>query len=297
MYKKIRYPYIKSELTRATPFSVFSDDMIALPHRRELHCHDIVSILYIEKENVVIRTLEHTFKPKAGDFVFLLPGTAHALLADNPANYHTDIYVQENYFYQSIFPRLCDNPVFMNFFFNHMMPNEEQPHKRISTAGDPFFKEKIDAIHKEFLRNDNLSLSIMSSELVTLLAHLARIHHEETKPDRSRHAKADEIVGYISAHFLTVTLNELSYHFHYSPNYISQSLRSETGKSFTEWLHYFRTNHAISMLCNTDLPAVTIATACGFENPKYFYRVFKKLTGMTPSEYRENQNSNVDPEQ
>ncbi len=285
------YPLYKCDFSEVGVFCVYTGDMYSICSRKQLHTHDCISILYIEKEHVVIKTVDHVFTPKAGDFIFFLPGTAHALLADNPEGYHTDIYIMEDFFYQHIFPRLSENPVFMDFFFAHMMPDKEQPLKLISTADNPYFKEKMDTIHREYLLGDYLSQSIMTSELLTLLAHLARVHHEDTKKERSRHAKADEIVRYISSHFLTVTLDELACQFHYAPNYISQSLSSETGKSLTEWLHHFRINHAKTMLCSTSIPASTIASACGFENPKYFYRVFRKITGMTPTDYRNQHNS------
>jgi len=229
--------------------------------------------------------------PTVGDFLFLLPGTPHSLIGNNPSGYHTDIYIHEKYFYQNIFPLLHNNPVFMNFFFTHMMPDREQSHKLISTAGNRFIEEKMVAIHEEYHRNDNLSLSIISSELVILLAHLARMYHEESSRTRYKHAKAEEIVSYIGNNFLTANLNDVAWHFHYTTNYVCEMLRTETGKRFTEWLHYFRINHSKTLLANTQLPTGTIATACGFETPKYFYRVFKKQTGMTPTEYREKQRS------
>lgn len=89
---------------------------------------------------------------------------------------------------------------------------------------------------------DSLTPQVLSSQLITLLAYLSRIHQEKTDETHYYHAKADQIVAYIEMHFLTVTLNEVAWHFHYSPNYISQSLRTETGKSFTEWVQLFRTN-------------------------------------------------------
>ena len=43
---------------------------------------------------------------------------------------------------------------------------------------------------------------------------------------------------------------------------------------------------AKSTLKNTDIPASEIASLVGYEDPRYFYKVFKKYTGLTPTEYR-----------
>ncbi|RJW55721.1 helix-turn-helix domain-containing protein, partial [Lachnospiraceae bacterium OM02-3] len=47
-----------------------------------------------------------------------------------------------------------------------------------------------------------------------------------------------------------------------------------------------RMEAAKSTLRNTDIPASEIAALVGYEDPRYFYKVFKKYTGLTPTEYR-----------
>ena len=84
MPPKSKYPCYSGVYVKDSVIGVTNDDIIAYPYRRQLHCHDVVCILYIEKEHIVMRTIDRVLKPKAGDFIFLLPGTAHALLADNP---------------------------------------------------------------------------------------------------------------------------------------------------------------------------------------------------------------------
>ncbi len=77
-----------------------------------------------------------------------------------------------------------------------------------------------------------------------------------------------------------------------SPFYLSHIFKDVTGQSFVEYLSIVRINEA-KRLCNDDRYSIKeIAKRCGYSNITYFYRVFKKTTGMTIGEYRK-ENKNV----
>ncbi|MFN9380950.1 MAG: helix-turn-helix domain-containing protein [Bacteroidota bacterium] len=71
-----------------------------------------------------------------------------------------------------------------------------------------------------------------------------------------------------------------------SPNYLSDLLKKETGKTAQEYLHYYIIEEAKNNLLNTDDPINEIAFNLGFEYPQYFSKLFKSKTGMTPLAYR-----------
>ena len=58
------------------------------------------------------------------------------------------------------------------------------------------------------------------------------------------------------------------------------------GKSPVEYRNGIRINSAISLLINTDLQISEIAMRCGFDDAYYFSRIFKKIVGISPREYR-----------
>ena len=60
----------------------------------------------------------------------------------------------------------------------------------------------------------------------------------------------------------------------------------ETGYTFTEYLTMLRISKAQELLKATDLRSSKIAQAVGYTDPHYFSYLFKKRTGLTPSEYR-----------
>ena len=69
-------------------------------------------------------------------------------------------------------------------------------------------------------------------------------------------------------------------------SYLSTLFRQVTGTTFKEHLNRVRVEEAARLLSNTDYPVMEIAIACGYKDQSYFTKVFKKLTGLTPKQYR-----------
>lgn len=72
-----------------------------------------------------------------------------------------------------------------------------------------------------------------------------------------------------------------------SPAYFSDLLRHETGMDIQEYVQAKRMDMAREWVLHTTMPIAEIADVLGFPNAPYFSRVFKKLTGCSPGEYRE----------
>lgn len=72
-----------------------------------------------------------------------------------------------------------------------------------------------------------------------------------------------------------------------SANYLSDMLKKETGSSAQEHIHAYLVDKAKTELLGTTEPISQIAYQLGFEYPPHFTKVFKKVTGMSPAEYRQ----------
>lgn len=71
-----------------------------------------------------------------------------------------------------------------------------------------------------------------------------------------------------------------------SPNYLSDLLRKETGKSAQDTIHHFLIGKAKNALLNSNQTISSIAFDLGFEYSQHFSKLFKSKTGMTPKEFR-----------
>ena len=82
------------------------------------------------------------------------------------------------------------------------------------------------------------------------------------------------------------SLNAAADHLGLSPAYLSKIFPQKMGKTFTEYLSEIRIDEAKRLLRESENDILEISRACGFNSANYFCRVFKKLTGISPSDYR-----------
>ncbi len=71
-----------------------------------------------------------------------------------------------------------------------------------------------------------------------------------------------------------------------NPSYLSALFKKETEKNLTEYVSQKRTEHAAYLLRTTNLQIQTVAQQCGIYDVNYFAKMFKKIMGKTPKEYR-----------
>jgi AraC-like DNA-binding protein len=71
-----------------------------------------------------------------------------------------------------------------------------------------------------------------------------------------------------------------------SPNYFGDLVKKETGKTPQEYIQMRVIDKAKEWLANTDEPVTQIAYKLGFDYSQHFSRYFKRIVGMTPTEYR-----------
>lgn len=125
-------------------------------------------------------------------------------------------------------------------------------------------------------------LDLLSGLLALELAESQDAHpQEQAKPYASAaremmDTRFDQIVG----------MEEVASSLFISPDYLRQLFRHEFGVSPLRYLIRRRIEAACELLRATPLPVREVAARCGFENPYYFARMFKKTVGRTPSAYR-----------
>ncbi|MBN6185413.1 AraC family transcriptional regulator [Aneurinibacillus sp. BA2021] len=92
---------------------------------------------------------------------------------------------------------------------------------------------------------------------------------------------------YIDASYLSnITLEQVASHVHLSPNYFSYIFKKTTGSSFIEYITHLRIEKAKAMLMDLTYTVYHVASAVGYNDARYFSRVFKSIVGKTPSQYR-----------
>lgn len=97
------------------------------------------------------------------------------------------------------------------------------------------------------------------------------------------------VIHYIQLHYNEeLMLSEVAKYFHYSESSLSELCKRQTGQGFTDILHEVRVFHACTLLSSMDKTVTDIGFEVGFNSSETFFRVFKKLKGLSPEKYRKN---------
>lgn len=97
-----------------------------------------------------------------------------------------------------------------------------------------------------------------------------------------------EISDYIRKNYRDVSLSDISRHFHLNREHISRRFKQEFGITIVNYVSQIRIEKAKVLLLNPHLKIAEVGSTVGYDDEKYFSRVFKKVTGLSPTDYRNN---------
>lgn len=119
--------------------------------------------------------------------------------------------------------------------------------------------------------------------LFTMLMHTRRREPEQLKET----GRTTQIVSYIHKHYQEdITLEQLAQMFYVSPFYLCREFKRYTNSTIVQYVNITRVMNAQRRLMETDKTVTEISRETGFSNLTHFNRVFKSITGTTPSGYR-----------
>ncbi len=134
-------------------------------------------------------------------------------------------------------------------------------------------------------------LTLLHSHMRILLIEARRIHQAQPGAMRTETAAfllTKRFVLLVEAHYLTTSsVADYATLLHVSTNHLIETVKRTMGKPAGKIIHERLMLEAKRLLRYSDTPVAEIATYLNFEDPSYFSRFFKKHTGFSPSEFRE----------
>lgn len=136
----------------------------------------------------------------------------------------------------------------------------------------------------DYIRDMRISEKLTS--LLTLL--MAESWHPENHLNiGSKRQSLQYMKDYLEQHYKEkITLDGLAEKFYINKFYLSRIFKEQFGTTINNYLAQIRITHAKQLLRFTALTVEEIGRECGIEEPAYFARVFKKVEGVSPGEYR-----------
>lgn len=168
----------------------------------------------------------------------------------------------------------------------HLSPKEE---KQIETI--------VENIEIEYQNNqDKFSKDIIIAQLSTLLKYANRFYERQfINRKELSNSLLEKFNHYLSEYFETGQLQDkgipnieqIAAKLSVSQRYLSDTLKKETGKTSSEHLQLYLVDVAKNILLQPEKSISEVAHELGFEYPQYFSRLFKKMEGISPSQFRE----------
>ena len=152
---------------------------------------------------------------------------------------------------------------------------------------------KIDPYVEILLANGPFQVQKQMELLCTVLIEQLR-----QKRDNRSCRLIEQAKRYVAGHLSDPKLNlsTVSENVGLSTVYFSSLFKKEIGCNFTDYLNRIRIERAKTLLATTNLRVYEVSNAVGYLSPKYFFQVFKRLTGKRPREFSENRELKTDEE-
>lgn len=176
----------------------------------------------------------------------------------------------------------------LNFCFGH----SQEFCSRIPASDAAKLTALLSHIRSELTGKEQEYALSVRSYLNLLLIRLIRDFHyaeEHSGINRDQYQSIQQVLSYIDLHFAEkISLQELSLLAGLTPNYFSTLFKQVSGMTLWNYISAKRIEKAAHLIASNDTQQnmIDIAIECGYNNTANFNKVFKKITGMTPREYR-----------
>lgn len=159
---------------------------------------------------------------------------------------------------------------------------------------------QLPAIEKWIINHMDVPIRLVSGEPISSMKELPDSFESAKKALFSQNFKTlhrlsesddarrwNDIVEYLMEHYTDeLCLDTLAGRFFLSREHISRSFKQEMGMNISNYLIQLRIEHAKRLLSQTEEKMYAIAVKVGYQNEKYFSKLFKRVVGMTPAQYR-----------
>ncbi|WP_312093163.1 AraC family transcriptional regulator [Niallia sp.] len=189
----------------------------------------------------------------------------------------------------------ADNSSFFSIIHHHPKDpfySNTFPTTKIVTLVDHLIETMKSTWHSQHLL-DSLTTSILLT--------ISGITNQRTSDkDNNVNYLVLYIIDWLNHHYMQpFSVEEAANYFGYNTAYFSHFFAKNTNKTLTSYVNDLRINHAKKALRSGTKSIKEIAYECGYQDEKYFSRIFRKLEGVSPSFYRgtaNTQNANYEKE-
>lgn len=251
------------------------------------HSHEFVEITYVSEGAGVHYIAGETVPAEHGTLFFIPVGQSHVFRPKTPKK-DRPLIVYNCLFPASYLIELRNGFPAASEIYDCFADERLTWFSVKDPAGE--YQAMFRELYREFAAKPPGYLVVLASLVLRILTGLYRQRLQIHAPagERPQWISVDEAIAFIDNNYAAeLKLGELAAQARLSERQLSRLFRRQTGMSFVEYVQSVRMDAACRLLASSRSSVEEIASAVGYADMKFFYRLFKKKTGVTPRQYRD----------
>lgn len=261
-----------------------------------LHKHDFIEITYVISGSGIHIVGDHQYETTKGDLFIINYDVLHGFFpkpGESEGPTVCNCVFTPEFLDASLLSSVQFSDLASSFLFKSLFTNEYIPKPDLRLRGTEFHEigEIFNKMYLEYQKMRKGYLDLIRAYLIQLIVIVFRyLELSETKYLSLQHQEMiNKAIDFLRVNYNTsIKLEDLAVKSFISKNYFSKLFKEVTGINFSDYIQRLRIEEACNLLEKTDLKVIDIASQVGIKDMKFFYEIFKKITGKTPSDYRKN---------
>ena len=250
------------------------------------HWHPEIEITYVQKGTMCYKVNHMVYHLKEGDIVFNNSGALHSGTMENqkacayiPVTFDSRLIYG---FFQSTVNSKYVDPVIQDSMLPAICIDQSEPwHK-------PFRKYLLRIIDLDEKKPDfyELDITICLQSMWRLLLEHITYEPQASRENSLEYDRIKKILSYIEENYQNkITLNDIAGHIHLCESECTRLFKRHMNTTLFAFLQEYRIERSLEFL-QDDQPVSAVADKAGFSDPNYYSKVFAKIKGCSPREYR-----------
>ena len=250
------------------------------------HWHPEIEITYVQKGTMCYKVNHMVYHLKEGDIVFNNSGALHSGTMENqkdcayiPVTFDSRLIYG---FFQSTVNSKYVDPVIQDSMLPAICIDQSEPwHK-------PFREYLLRIIDLDEKKPDfyELDITICLQSMWRLLLEHITYEPQASRENSLEYDRIKRILSYIEENYQNkITLNDIAGHIHLCESECTRLFKRHMNTTLFAFLQEYRIERSLEFL-QDDQPVSAVADKAGFSDPNYYSKVFAKIKGCSPREYR-----------
>lgn len=252
----------------------------------------MIELVFIAAGEVLHQIGDITYTMRPGDLYTIEPGVSHGYIGSE----HTDCVMYNIHFDRSFLNEemhvLSGILIGPELLYCSPFLRATAPFSLYLNVPEPYVPRvmaHIEAMMDELAREEAGFTLVLKTRLIECMVLFSRLHRMQQLPqpeENGAEAWLFQVVSYLKQHYSQpLSLEQISRNCGMSVSSFTAKFKRITGQTLLEYKHDLQIKAACRLLSERELKIAAVAQEVGFKDTSFFYKLFRKKVGVTPSAY------------